>query len=275
VEGAEPFTNSLVADYIMNLAEVEGTVQLPEGMSEEEFYRSVCPPLPDNYEPASDEPEAIDILQTDRMFKKLARQNYSDERWRLHRWAYAQLTNKVDAQIGKVLEALEESGQWDNTVIIFTSDHGDMDASHKMEHKEALYQEACHVPLIIKGAGQKDSWTNPQLVCNGLDIIKTVMDYSNITAPDYIRGKSLRDAVENGSMDKLHDVIVLECENGIGAVSDRYKYVRYDRGARNEQFYDLEINPGEQYNQIFEECYAEKVDLFRKIIADHLQNRPF
>ncbi|MBO5069177.1 MAG: sulfatase-like hydrolase/transferase [Roseburia sp.] len=253
--------------------EAEDAQKIPKGMSEEEFFHTICPPLPENYEPSPDEPEAIDILQTDRIFKKRARENYSDRRWRIHRWAYAVLTNRVDAQIGKVLDALKESGKWDDTLIVFTSDHGDMDASHKMEHKEVLYQEACHVPLIIKGPGQKSGWVNEQIVSNGLDIIRTVMDYGEIAAPDYMRGKSLRDAVDHGSVDKIHDIIVIECENGIGAVSDRYKYVLYDKGSQREQFYDLAVNPGEMYNQIGEGCYAQTVEMFRKAINDHTHGR--
>lgn len=262
-------------NFVTEIETLKDAQKIPEGITEEEFYKNICPPLPDNYLPAPDEPEAIDILQTQRMFKKIARQNYSDERWRLHRWAYAELTKKVDAQIGKVLQALKESGKWDNTIIIFTSDHGDMDASHKMEHKVVLYEEACHVPLMIKGVGQKNGWINKQIVSNGLDIIKTVLDYGNIAAPDYMRGKSLRAAVECRAMDKLHDAIVIECENGIGAVNDRYKYALYNCGVRNEQFYDLKINHGEMYNQISEECYTEEVEKFRRIIADHIHNRPF
>lgn len=251
------------------IAEVENAQKLPQDISEEEFYRTVCPPLPENYEPALDEPEAIDILLAERNFRKMARENYSDERWRIHRWAYTRLTQLVDAQIGRVLDVLRESGQWDNTLIIFTSDHGDMDASHKMEHKSVLYEEACHVPLIIKGPGQTEGRIDKRLVCNGLDLLKTVMDYAQIPSPEYLRGKSLRAVVEENSKEILHDHIVIECENGIGVVSDRYKYVLYDKGARMEQFYDLKVNPGEMYNQIDQECYAEEVERFRRIIREH------
>lgn len=105
-------------------------------------------------------------------------------------------------------------------------------------------------------------------------MIATVMDYSEIEKPEYIRGKSLRAIVEQTETEELHDIIVLECENGIGAVSKQYKYVCYDKGERNEQFYDLTVNPGENYNQIEEERYAEEVARFRKIIKAHKENRP-
>lgn len=266
--------NDMKRIYAREIAEVEKALEIPEGMSEEEFFDRVCPPLPENYEPAREEPEAIDILQRERIFKKLARENYSDQRWRLHRWAYAQLTKQVDGQIGKILEALKASGQWDDTVVIFTSDHGDMDASHKMEHKENLYQEACRIPLIIKGVDQGEGRVSRQLVCNGLDLFPTVADYAGARFPDHCRGKSLKNSVQDGLEEKLRDILVIECENGIGAVNEQFKYVCYDKGARKEQFYDLSVNPGEMYNQIQDEKYGHVVERFREKVQEHYRTRP-
>lgn len=248
--------------------------QLPEGMPEEEFFATICPPLPDNYEPAPDEPEGIAILQQERVFKKMARAQYTDEQWRIHRWAYSVLTQQVDGQIGQVLEALRKSGQWDNTLILFTSDHGDMDASHKMEHKENLYQEACHIPLILKAPGQTKGRVVPHLVSNGLDLYPTVLDYCGIAPVSYLRGRSLRQILEGHRDEAVHDTLIIECENGIGAVSDRFKYVRYDKGTRNEQFYDLLVNPGEMYNQIEDPQYTQAVCQLRGAADAHLRSRP-
>ena len=247
--------------------------QLPPGMDEGAFFETACPPLPDNYQPAPDEPEAISILQEERPFKKLARQYYSDERWRIHRWAYKNLTEEADAQIGRVLGAVRQAGLWDNTVIIFTSDHGDMDASHKMEHKECLYQECCKVPLILKGAGAAAPMqTESAVVSNGLDIFPTVLDYAGIQAPYNLEGFSLKGRVQGGVRPPERECLVVECENGVMAVNDRYKYARYDRGERAEQFFDLWENPGEMYNQIGDGRYREIMKRL-KAAADRHQLR--
>ncbi len=264
--------DALTRNAYIQVSEMEKAQKLPADMGEAEFFQTLCPPLPENYLPSADEPEAIAILQQDRPFKKLAREHYSDERWRIHRWAYAQLTQLVDSQIGQVLDALQESGHWDDTLIIFTSDHGDMDASHKMEHKENLYQEACHVPLIIKAPNQQQGRLADQLVCNGLDLIATVMDYAGTRVPYYIGGKSLRPCVEHGCTEELRDALVIECENGIGAVSKDFKYVLYDKGQRNEQLYDLRRDPGETRSCLEDADYAQAVEMFRKLIAKHLRS---
>lgn len=266
--------NNLEVVYGDAINAVNKAKKIPEGVSEEEFYRDICPPLPDNYQPSEDEPEAISILQEQRRFKKLAREQYTDAQWRLHRWAYANLTNWVDSQIGKLLDALKASDHWDDTLIIFTSDHGDMDASHKMEHKENLYQEACRVPLLIKQPGKSEGRVSDLLVSNGLDLFPTILDYAGAPAPSYLRGKSLRSAVENSTAESLRDVLVIECENGIGAVSKEFKYVLYDKGDRNEQLYNLIENPGEQYDQSADPRYQNVLEMFRQVISQHQNTRP-
>ncbi|MCL2664230.1 MAG: sulfatase-like hydrolase/transferase, partial [Defluviitaleaceae bacterium] len=107
------------------------------------------PPLPFNHMPAEDEPEAIDFLINERGFRRLARERYTEEQWRLHRHAYARLTEEVDGQIQTVIDALKSSGKFENTVIILTSDHGDMDSAHKLEHKSVFYEECIRVPMLV------------------------------------------------------------------------------------------------------------------------------
>lgn len=253
-------------EALRRISELE---KIPGDMAEEIFYETLCPPLPDNYLPSEDEPEAISLLQEERIFKQLARQEYSDNRWRLHRYIYARLTELVDGQIGILLRALIKSGHYDDTVIIFTSDHGDMDASHKMEHKECLYEEACHVPLIIKGINKSlgEGSRNGELVCNGTDLYLTVLDYAHISAPADMPGFSLREEIEKNCVKCKREYVVIECENGIGVVGKAGKYVRYDRGRNAEQFYATGENKGETYNQIGDPRYKEEIERMKRSIS--------
>lgn len=253
---------------------IEELEKIPEDMAEDIFYETICPPLPDNYLPSEDEPEAIRLLQEERIFKKLARQEYTDNRWRLHRHIYAKLTELVDRQVGIVLKALKKSGHYDDTVIIFTSDHGDMDAAHKMEHKECLYEEACHVPLIIKGSNRSpgDGSRNEELVCNGTDLYVTVLDYAQIPVPPYLSGFSLREEAENSCCIQKRDYVVIECENGVGVVGKNGKYVCYDKGVNREQFYCTQENPGETYNQIEDGRFKEEIDKMKETVSRHMQS---
>ena len=242
----------------------------PENMNPKVFFECLCPPLPENYEPAPDEPEAVAMLQRQRGFKQLARERYTDEQWRVHRWAYARLTEMVDAQIGVVLDALIRSGAWDDTVIVLTSDHGDMDASHRMEHKEALYQECCKVPFIVKGlSGKARNITDGRLVSGGLDCLPTILEYAGIKKPATMRGISHKNIVEGGDPSEERTHLVVESEFGQMAVSRTHKYVRYFHGARNEQFYDLVTNGGEMFNQIGDARYKDSLEFLRSALDRH------
>ena len=66
----------------------------------------------------------------------------------MHRWAYCRLTERVDKQVQAVLDAVKESGQEENTLILFSSDHGDMDGAHRLEHKSLLYEESANIPFL-------------------------------------------------------------------------------------------------------------------------------
>ena len=227
---------------------VEEALQRPKGISKEEFFEKHCPPLPPNFEVQDDEPDAIWAIKEQRKFKQYAHDHFTEEQWRMHRWAYCRLIEKVDAKIAKVLDAVEKSGDADNTVVVFTSDHGDMDSAHRMEHKTALYEEACNVPLIIVQPNMPERGIQSQaLVSNGLDLVPTLCDYAGIAPPETLKGKSLRPLIEQTET-ALREHVYVESEFGKMIVSDRYKYARYDEGKNREQLYDLKLDPYETKN---------------------------
>lgn len=255
------------------VAALDRALERPEHVDREEFFADRAPPLPSNHDPQVDEPEAVDHLLDRRPFRRYVREAWSDERWREHRWAYCRLTEMVDAQIGRLLDAMEERGIRENTVVIFTSDHGDMDGSHQLEHKTVLYEEAVRVPFIVShpdvaGAGTVDD----RLVSVGLDLLPTVCDYAGRDPPNHCAGRSVRPLVEgafDGPTDGWRSHVSIESELGDAIVTDRYKYVRYDRGDHREQLYDLQADPGETRNRLADPATAGTVAELR----DRLSSR--
>lgn len=243
------FDRALLRNGETELARLDRALQRPEGVSEEAFFDAYCPPLPPNFEPQEDEPEAVRELLKSRPFRWKARQQWSEERWREHRWAYARLTEMVDEQIGRVLEALEVSGRADDTVVIFTSDHGDHDSAHRMEHKTVPYEEAAAVPMIVRPPGGMQGRVDGRhLVSNGLDLIPTVCAYAGCDVPGDLDGYSLRPLVEASEAPNWRSHLVVESEIGPAIVSGRYKYLMCDEGANAEQLYDLQEDPHETRN---------------------------
>ena len=99
------------------------------------------PPLPDNYAIPQGESTAIENHLSPKPITPAItmRQQYTERDWRIYRWIYNRLMEQVDKQIGIILDGLKEAGLEDKTLIIFTSDHGDMDASHRLASKNLLY----------------------------------------------------------------------------------------------------------------------------------------
>jgi choline-sulfatase len=240
-------------------------LEMPQGVSREEFFERWCPPLPPNYEVPRAEPQCVtEAYLKRRSFRAYAREEWSDERWRLHRWAYCRLTEMVDAHIGKVLDALRASGLESDTLVVFTSDHGDLDAAHRLEHKSILYEEAARVPLLISWPGvvSPRRVDTEHLISVGLDLIPTLCDFAGIEPPAGLLGSSLRPLAEGRAVSSWRDQVVVESRAGRMLRTARYKYNVYESGEGREQLIDLQEDPGEMEN-------LAASDEHRRVLDDH------
>jgi arylsulfatase A-like enzyme len=263
----------------------------PEGVSEEEFFRRYCPPLPANLEVPKDELSSLAVDK--REFQLWVRRNWTDRDWRLHRWAYARLTEQVDREIGVVLEALRESGRDKDTLVVLTSDHGDQDASHRLEHKEVLYEEAIRVPFVVSGKGvaKPGAVDRQHLVSNGLDLIPTLCDFAGIPKPASLGGYSVRPLAEGKSVPQWRDCLVVENHLGRLVHGGQWKYlagrdakhgdacgicpgrIKNWDGKVREMLIDLETDPGEMVNLAKERRHEPRLRDGRRLLrAWHERN---
>ncbi|MDA0836964.1 MAG: sulfatase-like hydrolase/transferase [Planctomycetota bacterium] len=250
------------------LEALDNALKLPNGISEEEFFEKCCPPLPHNFEPQEDEPDAIRTFLAQRPFKQKAREQWTEKDWRMHRWAYRNLTEMVDTEIGVVLDALKETGLEDNTVVVFTSDHGDHDGSHRMEHKTAPYEEAARIPLIVARPGFTPAGTvnSTHLISNGLDFVPTCCDYAGIDPPADLLGRSFRQLAEGTEPDDWRESLLIESEIGRAVVTQTHKYILYDMGESREQLMDLIADPYETRNAAKDEENRKVLEAHRKLL---------
>jgi choline-sulfatase len=201
-----------------------------------------------------------------RDFRRYAREKYTDRQWRHHRWAYCRLTEVVDSEIQMILDAIKQSGTEENTLVIFSSDHGDNDSSHRLEHKTTFYEESANIPFMAMWKGQIPAGRvdDKNLVSNGLDLLPTVCDYAGIKGVSDPRGKSLRPLFEGKDV-KWRDTLGVESEIGRMVVNkDNLKYIRYDAAGKEERLLDLSKDPHETTYFTDDPKYASKLAKLRK-----------
>lgn len=218
------------------------------------------PPLPENFDFDPNEPATI---SSRRARNEGVRNNWSEQQWRYYLWCYYRHVEMVDAEIGRVLEALEASGHADDTLVIFTSDHGEGCGHHQMTRKNFLYEESLAVPLIASLPGEIASGqANVSHVVSGLDITPTVCDYAGVSTPPLMRGRSLRPLLE-GRATTWREFCVSEVAGNTGRSlrSERFKYITYVDDPV-EQLFDMMEDPGELRNLAAEASHAG-------VLADH------
>jgi arylsulfatase A-like enzyme len=220
------------------------------------------PPLPPNYTIDPNEPEFLR--------EKRAMDHYGDElllsrdwgqtEWQAYLWNYYRMTERVDAALNKVLTALDTHGLSDNTLVLFTSDHGDGVASHRWTAKLSLYEEATRIPFILRWSQHIPSGrTDTAHLTSQLDVLPTLCDYVGIPQHPAFRGRSVKTIIDHPNS-PWHDTIVTELADdkrtpsrkGRMLRSRQYKYNVYSHGKRNEQLFDLKHDPGETQNLAYE-----------------------
>ena len=237
-----------------------------DGPVEENMDVDQCPPLPTNFAIPPNEtegfycrrtPDSTDAVQ----YGKHPVKYWGETEWRQYMYGYDRLVEKMDAHILNVVNTLEKQGLLDNTIIFYTSDHGDGHASHQWNQKMNFYEESINVPFVVswKGktkAGLIDSET---LTSNGLDLYPTICKMAGVDIEKSLPGKDISPYFLKGSKpaSEEREYIVSEINQtakskngkvvlqGRMVVSKRYKYFLFDGGENREQLFDLENDPGE------------------------------
>lgn len=176
-------------------------------------------------------------------------------KWREVVQAYLASTSAMDHQLGRVLDALEESSYGDNTYILCFSDHGYHLGEKRHWGKATLWELATRVPFIIAGPGI------PQGVfCDKpvelLSIYPTVMDYANLKPPHKLEGRSLRPLLEDVNVEWDYPAWTTFVDHH-SLRTERWRYIRYSSG--EEELYETKQDPYELTNLVFRETENELI----------------
>lgn len=235
-----------------------------------------CPNLPPNFCAGPYEPEALRAY-AERAGKFRRRPGYTPDRWRLLRHVYYRLVEKVDAQIGLILDALRDTGQEEHTLVVFTSDHGDMAGAHELNQKHSLYDESARVPLILAGPGAAAGHVVDEPV-SLLDVLPTACDLAGVQTPADLPGINLRLALEGRDFERTTPVVVQsawgsEVSSAISTharclVTPTHKYVAHEWGEYREQLFDRAADPWEQVNLALEARHYPLLAEFRRRLRE-------
>jgi len=202
-------------------------------------------------------PEELDI--NNRYYSLEKDLPYGQGDVRLLQAAYAAMIKQVDDQLGRILDALEVSGQRDNTIVIFTSDHGEMLGDHGLIQKGCrFYEGLVRVPLIFSWPGHIKAGLRSDALVELSDKAPTLLQLVDEEVPDHMTGKSLLPILKGDASPSYHRDFVrceyydaLQAPDGTFATMYRdqqYKLVVYHGRAYGE-LYDLEEDPDEFDNQ--------------------------
>lgn len=174
----------------------------------------------------------------------------------------------VDEQIGKVLDALRERGVLENTVVVFTSDHGESLGEHGLPYKWIMHDPVVRVPLIISDFREEKNATECDDLVSLIDLGPTILEYCDLPKPTRLEGQSLIPAMQGEDYARRSQVY---CEDSymIMCRSERYKLVYYI-GQELGEFYDLEADPSEVNNLWNDPAAADQLNAMKLTLLEWL-----
>lgn len=236
---------------------------IPPGM--ENKYDPAKIPLPKNFA----ERHPFDHGNIEGRDEKMLPWPRTEEMVRKNLAVYYAVITHLDQQVGRILKSLDDTGQSDNTIVIFTSDHGLAIGSHGLMGKQSMYEHTIDVPLLISGPGvPKDGQRVAQ--CYLRDLFPTACDFAGIPIPKSVEGKSLKRVIQ-GDADFVYPAVFGYFRDKQRMIrTDRWKLIHYPHIDRY-QLFDMKNDRLEMKDLIHDERYSDVVAQLKTKLARQLE----
>ena len=181
--------------------------------------------------------------------------------------AYHACVSFIDAQIKIVLDSLKESGQWEDTIVIFTSDHGYHLGDHFLWGKVTLFDIGAKVPFIIRAPGLTKPGTRSEAMVELIDIYPTLAHLTGLDRPNHLQGASLRPLLDHperlGKKKYAYSIVTRGKDIGYALRNQKWRYGKWPDG---EELYNLTDDPEEKDNLAGREKLTHRLDEFRRVL---------
>ena len=181
-----------------------------------------------------------------------------NDQWKSAVQAYLASISYADAQLGRLLDALDESPHSDNTIIVLWSDHGMHIGEKEHWEKFTLWEESTRVPLIIVAPGVTKAGSRCAQPVNLLDIYPTLVELAGHDPRPELEGQSLLPLLKNPHLETGRAVVTTYGQNNHGVRSARWRYIRYHDGS--EELYDHQTDPDEYTNLAGQEEFKNVIE---------------
>jgi iduronate 2-sulfatase len=203
----------------------------------------------------------------------------SDDLRRQARQAYAASISFLDAQVGRVIAALDRLGLADDTIVVFTSDHGYHMGEHGLWQKRSLFEESCRVPLLVIWPGVSRAGGVARAPVSQLDLYPTLTAGCGLAAPAGLPGQDLAALLADPDHPGRGWAITqvtrpgIKKENvapfsGYSLRTPRWRYTEWDEGRRGRELYDHEADPRELTNLATDPGHADDVATLTRQLRD-------
>jgi len=234
-------------------------------------YQDLYPPdtiqLPDNFMPK----HPFDNGEMKVRDENLASFPRTEEEIKNHIASYYAMITHLDSQIGRILDALEESGNTENTIIIFSGDNGLAVGQHGLLGKQNIYDHSARIPLIFAGPGIPQDIRSDTL-CYLLDIYPTLFELLDFPIPETVEGISLVPAIKKKKK-TIRDSVFLayrHLQRGV-RTDDNWKLIFYNvRGEVTTQLFNLNDDPGEMHNLVSDNSHKNQLERLTSILKTHM-----
>jgi uncharacterized sulfatase len=190
---------------------------------------------------------------------KKEQETMTDRERREAKQAYFASTSFMDAQVGRVLDALERLDLAENTIVVFTSDHGYHLGEHGMWQKRSLFENSARVPMVIYKPGMKAGNMQTTKLVELIDLYPTLASLCGLDVPGHVMGKDLSGLLDGEDVVTRTASLTTENRNeriegrqtyytGHTIRTDRYRYTEWDRGKHGVELYDHDVDPVEMNN---------------------------